>query len=129
MFHNPPVLHRLFFALIPPRPLARSVAAAAGWFQRGPGGLAAERLHMTMFILDDMVEVAPGLPETLRGSALRCAPDLWRSHSKSRAGAGSPSRCDRRIAMPVLSGCTSNSPSERALAGSRSGPATASRRT
>ena len=66
MFHHPPVLHRLFFALVPPRPLARRIAAAAGWFQHGVGGLAAERLHMTMLILDDMVEVPPALVEALR---------------------------------------------------------------
>ena len=66
MFHQPPALHRLFFALVPPRPLARSIAAGAGWFGRGPGALAAERLHLTIFILDDMIEVPPGLLDGLR---------------------------------------------------------------
>ena len=76
MFHQPPVLHRPFFALVPPRPLARRVAAAAGWFQRGPGGLPAERLHLTLFILDDMVELPPDVTDALRdiGASLRLAP-------------------------------------------------------
>ena len=67
MFHQPPVLHRPFFALVPPRPLARRIAAAAGWFQRGPGGLPAERLHLTLFILDDMVDLPSALVDALRG--------------------------------------------------------------
>jgi 2'-5' RNA ligase len=66
MFHQPPVLHRLFFALLPPPALARRIAAAAGWFGEGPGAIAAERLHLTLFILDDMVRVPPATVVPLR---------------------------------------------------------------
>jgi len=61
MFHQPPTLHRLFFALLPPPVLARQVATAAGWFEPEGRALAAERLHVTMFILDDR----PSRPDAL----------------------------------------------------------------
>lgn len=61
MFHDPacssprPVraAHRLFFALRPSPPLARQLANAAVWFHSGGRAVAADRLHITMFIPDD----------------------------------------------------------------------------
>lgn len=76
MFHHPPTLHRPFFALRPPPALARQVAQAATWFGAARDALPPERLHLTMFILDDRVELAPTLVDALlgMGEAVRAAP-------------------------------------------------------
>lgn len=66
MFHQPPLLHHLFFALLPPPALARRIAAAAGWFDDSGDGIVAERLHLTLFILDDMITVPPRTVDAMR---------------------------------------------------------------
>jgi len=76
MFHQPPTLHRLFFALLPPPVLARQVAAAAGWFDAAGRALPAERLHLTLFVLDDRPVRPRALVAAMQaiGGAVRCAP-------------------------------------------------------
>lgn len=75
MFHRPPVLHRPFFALRPPPSLARRIVAGTDWFG-GVRKLAAERLHITLFILDDMVEIPSALVDVLQavGRSIDCPP-------------------------------------------------------
>ena len=67
-------INRFFFAIRPPLAIARRVVGAMSsrdWMM-----LAAERLHLTMFILDDRGEVDPSLVATLVaiGDALRVQP-------------------------------------------------------
>ncbi len=65
MLHRPVILHRYFFALLPPAALARRIAHfAAPWFTSGTP-VRAGRLHITMSILPDFPEVPRGLEETL----------------------------------------------------------------
>jgi 2'-5' RNA ligase len=59
--------HRLFFALTPPVVLARQVANAASWFDDEGMPVAADRLHVTMFILDDRFDMPSSLVDALRG--------------------------------------------------------------
>ncbi|MGN6279389.1 MAG: 2'-5' RNA ligase family protein [Sphingomonas sp.] len=69
--------HRLFFALVPPIVQARQIAHAAPWFGEEGKPVAAERLHITMFILDDRFERPPAaLIDALRavGEAIAAAP-------------------------------------------------------
>lgn len=76
MFHQPPTLHRLFFALLPPPVLARQVAAAAGWFDADGRALPAERLHVALFVLDDLPDRPRGLVAALQaiGRSVDCGP-------------------------------------------------------
>jgi 2'-5' RNA ligase len=77
MFHRPVrVMHRLFFALRPPIVLARQVANAASWFETEGSPVTAERLHVTMFILDDRYDLPTALVTTLRrvGDGIAAAP-------------------------------------------------------
>jgi 2'-5' RNA ligase len=68
MFHRPVrVSHRLFFALRPPIVLARQVANAASWFETEGAPVAAERLHVTLFILDDRFDLPDSLVAALTG--------------------------------------------------------------
>jgi RNA 2',3'-cyclic 3'-phosphodiesterase len=66
MFHEPPILNRYFFAIRPPILLARQIADAAIWFDGARGGLAAERLHITLVILDDFAAPPPQIVAALR---------------------------------------------------------------
>ncbi|MBY8828432.1 2'-5' RNA ligase family protein [Hephaestia mangrovi] len=101
MFHRAVTAsHRLFFALVPPIVLARQVANAAAWFDDEGAPVAADRLHVTMFILDDRYGVPPSLVAALRGvgSAIAAAPIRL---VFDRAGGGERSialRPSRRIA-------------------------------
>ncbi len=75
MIHSPlPSLERLFFALRPPPELARRIVAAAAWL--GGDLLAAERLHVTLLILDDLAGPPPALIAALRevGAAVKAPP-------------------------------------------------------
>lgn len=76
MFHQPPVLHRFFFAIRPPILLARQIAEAAGWFDGAHGRLASDRLHVTLVILDDFVSPPPEIVAALRevGRLIAAAP-------------------------------------------------------
>lgn len=77
MFHRPVrVSHRLFFALRPPIVLARQIAHAASWFETEGAPVAAERLHITIFILDDRFDLPAELVATLRevGDGVAAAP-------------------------------------------------------
>lgn len=75
MFQHRITRHRLFFALRVPSPLSGTLAAAAERMALG-SAVAAERLHLTLFILDDLAAVRPALSEVLRdiGAAVRVAP-------------------------------------------------------
>jgi 2'-5' RNA ligase len=68
--------HRLFFALQPPIQLGRQVANAATWFAESGAPVRADRLHITLFILDDVVMVPDRLIAALRrvGAAIAAAP-------------------------------------------------------
>ena len=48
-----PVCHRLFLAIVPPPPLARQIAQAALWYGPEGRGARADRMHVTIDILDD----------------------------------------------------------------------------
>ena len=83
MFHRPiprppgKARHRLFFALIPPIVTARQIANAAPWLDAKGATVAADRLHVTMFILDDFLHMPPPLLiEALRavGDAVEAPP-------------------------------------------------------
>jgi len=77
MFHRPvSVSHRLFFALRPPLVQARQIANAASWFETEGAPVAAERLHITMFILDDRRDLPASLVAALTslGDAIAAAP-------------------------------------------------------
>ena len=77
MFHRAVTAsHRLFFALVPPIVLARRIAHAASWFDGEGTAVAADRLHLTLFILDDLYDVPSPLLATLRdvGAAIAAAP-------------------------------------------------------
>lgn len=77
MFHRPVrVSHRLFFAVRPPIALARQIANAASWFETEGLPVAAERLHVTMFILDDRFDLPDTLVAALRrvGDGIAAAP-------------------------------------------------------
>lgn len=77
MFHRPVrVSHRLFFALRPPIVLARQIAHAASWFETEGTPIAAERLHITMFILDDRFDLPAALVAALTdvGDRIAAAP-------------------------------------------------------
>ena len=65
MFHRPIRCHRPFFALRPTPRIARQIAMAAELF--GHGVLPPERLHITLFILDDMPDLPAALGEALLG--------------------------------------------------------------
>jgi len=101
MFHRAVTAsHRLFFALVPPIVLARQVANAAAWFDDAGTPVAADRLHVTMFILADRHRVPPSLIAALCGvgSAIAAAPIRV---VLDRAGGGENSialRPSRRIA-------------------------------
>ncbi|WP_374943678.1 2'-5' RNA ligase family protein [Sphingomonas sp.] len=102
MFHHPPTLHRLFFGLRPPPSLAGRIAAGAAYFDP-VRGLAAERLHITLFILADLVQVPPGLLHALHGvgASIDCGPvqmALDVAHGSSRAVALRPARRDPALA-------------------------------
>lgn len=68
--------HRLFFALVPPIVQARQIAHAAPWFRTEGAPVSAERLHLTLFMLDDRADLPLPLIETLRqaGETLSAAP-------------------------------------------------------
>lgn len=77
MFHRPVrVSHRLFFALRPPIVLARQIAHAASWFEAEGAPVAAERLHITLFILDDRFDLPGSLVTALTsvGDSIAAAP-------------------------------------------------------
>ncbi|MEO5866092.1 MAG: 2'-5' RNA ligase family protein [Sphingomonas sp.] len=76
MFEGAKIGHRFFFAIVPPILLARQIANAALWFADGGTPVRAERLHITLFILDDFVIVPKRLIETLRavGGRIAAAP-------------------------------------------------------
>jgi len=77
MFHRPiQTSHRLFFALVPPIVQARQIANAAPWFGDDGTPVAADRLHITLFILDDRHDVPAALVAALRGvgAAVAAAP-------------------------------------------------------
>ncbi|TPG16647.1 hypothetical protein EAH87_13385 [Sphingomonas koreensis] len=77
MFHQPiKASHRLFFALIPPIVLARQVATAASWFDEEGTPVSPDRLHITMLILDDRVDMPSSLVEALCeiGAAIAAPP-------------------------------------------------------
>jgi len=77
MFHRPlPRAHRFFFALIPPIVLARRIANAAHWFETEGRPVRADRLHVTMFILEDRFDAPDELIAGLRevGGAVTAAP-------------------------------------------------------
>lgn len=75
MFHRPIVTHRYFFALRPPPVRARQISQAAPWLKLD-SAVAAERLHVTLFILDDLPRQAADLEARLRriGEGVRAAP-------------------------------------------------------
>jgi 2'-5' RNA ligase len=97
VLHQSIVLHRYFFALLPPPTLARRIAhAAAPWFTSGTQ-VRADRLHITMSILPDFPEVPRGLEGTLRdvGGKVASAPiavTLDRVSAGTRSIALRPSR-------------------------------------
>jgi len=97
MLHQSIVLHRYFFALLPPPIEARRVVhAAARWFASGTP-VRADRLHITMFILPDFAEVPRGLEDALRkvGAHVAAAPvavALDRVSAGTRSIALRPSR-------------------------------------
>ncbi len=68
--------HRFFFALLLPIQLARQVANAATWFQAAGSPIAADRLHITLFILPDQFDRSDVLIERLLalGAAVAAAP-------------------------------------------------------
>ncbi|WP_375394168.1 2'-5' RNA ligase family protein [uncultured Sphingomonas sp.] len=68
--------HRLFFAIRPPLRLARRIANAASWFDARGQALAAERLHVTIDIIDDHADLPRGLVDTLMaaGNAVAAVP-------------------------------------------------------
>jgi 2'-5' RNA ligase len=77
MFHRPVrVSHRLFFALRPPIAQARQIANAASWFETEGSPVAAGRLHVTMFILDDRFDLPASMIAALTGigDAIAAAP-------------------------------------------------------
>ncbi len=76
MIHDRLTLHRLFFALRVPLPLARRLAVASERLVEPGSIVAAERLHLTLFILDDRAAVDPASLDELRrvGAAVRLAP-------------------------------------------------------
>lgn len=98
MLHQPLVLHRYFFALLPPPMLARRIAhAAAPWFADGGTPLRDHRLHITMFILPDFSAAPRGLEAALcevgaRVAAAPVAVALDRVSGGSRSIALRPSR-------------------------------------
>ncbi len=65
MFHRSVLCRRPFFALRPPPAVARRIAAAAELF--GHRVLPPERLHITLFILDDLLDLPPALVGALLG--------------------------------------------------------------
>ena len=71
-----PISHRLFFAIRPPLRLARRIANAASWFDSRGQALAAERLHVTIDIVDDHADLPRGLVDTLvsAGDAVAAVP-------------------------------------------------------
>lgn len=93
MFHRPPVLHRLFFAIRPPIVLARQIANASPWFDGARGLLPAERLHVTLVILDDCVEVPGEIIAVLRNIGRRIAAAPFRLTLDTVAGS------DRSVAL------------------------------
>jgi 2'-5' RNA ligase len=63
----------LFFALRPPIALARQIAQAVSWFETEGAPVSAERLHVTMFILDDRCDLPASLVAALAGVGDRIA--------------------------------------------------------
>lgn len=108
MFERPLLFHRLFFAFVPPPVLARQVIAAAAVLRCRT--MAAERLHMTMFILDDLPRLDVATVARMRriGEAIETGPIeivLDRIAGSYRSVALRPGRanpallaCHRRIA-------------------------------
>lgn len=76
MLHQRIAEHRFFFALRLPIQLARQIANAAHWFGGTGRPVAAERLHVTLFILPDQFEQSSLLIAQLRaiGAAVAAAP-------------------------------------------------------
>lgn len=76
MFHRPIAAHRFFFALRPPAGLAQRIAQAADWFGDAGRAVAAERLHVTLFIPPDQRALDPVLIARLRavGAAVAAGP-------------------------------------------------------
>ena len=74
MFERPLLCHRLFFALLPPPVLARRIIEVAAVLRCRT--MAAARLHMTMFILDDLPRLDPVTVERMRsiGGAVEARP-------------------------------------------------------
>jgi len=68
--------HRPFFALRPPIVQARQIANAASWFRIEGAMVAAERLHITMFIFDDREDMPAPFKAALTGigDAIAAAP-------------------------------------------------------
>jgi 2'-5' RNA ligase len=89
MFHQPLAKHRLFFALMPPIELARHVADAAHWFETIGKPVRADRLHITLAILQDFYVVPDGLIEQLLRTGLQVAAapfDVVLDRVSARAG-------------------------------------------
>jgi len=61
-----PRKHRFFFALMPPITLARRIANAAYWFETEGTPVRADRLHVTLFIIEDRCDAPPDLIAGLR---------------------------------------------------------------
>ena len=76
MLHQRIAEHRFFFALQLPIQLARQIAHTPYWFGREVRAVAADRLHVTLFILADQFERSPTLIERLQavGAAVMAAP-------------------------------------------------------
>lgn len=76
MFQRSTFGHRFFFALQPPPELARRIASAAHWFEAQGGALRPERMHVSLFVLDDLPGYADTLVAMLRdlGARLKAAP-------------------------------------------------------
>ena len=75
MLHSPlSQCHRLFFALRPPIELARQIIAASAWL--GCDLQPADRLHITLLVLDDLDEMPPALVARLQtvGDAVSASP-------------------------------------------------------
>ncbi|UVO51089.1 2'-5' RNA ligase family protein [Sphingomonas sp. SUN019] len=102
MFHQPPVLHRFFFAIRPPIVLARQIAEAAGWFDGARGRQTPERLHITLVILDDFASWPPTIVAALRevGRLIAAAPfviTLDTAAGSSHSIALRPRRCNAAL--------------------------------